>query len=262
MKTSSPSGGAACPLAAPRLYETVALRRATGDTLRPGGLSLLREALQHIDWPEGARVLDIGCGTGASAAYLRRTRKLQAMGLDLSAQLLGEAASAHPQLPLLRGRAEVLPVADGALTALTCECVLSLVADPPTTLREFHRALIPGGQLILSDLYRRRAVADRDLPGNCCLKGATSREQLLGWLGQAGFSVRLWQDCSQLLAELAARLAWQHGSLSEFWGQFAADGDGRPMQQAIRAMRPGYCLIVADKPTDPLADGNPAGRST
>ena len=254
MKINSQPSGAACPLAAPRLYESNALRRATGDTLRPGGLSLLQSALPHTDWPRGARVLDIGCGIGATAAYLRQDHGLQALGLDLSAQLLGEGAAAHPELPLIRGRAEALPIADGSLAGLTCECVLSLVKDPLQTLREFFRVLTGGGQLILSDLYRRRDIANQDLPGNCCLAGASSREQLYSWLRKAGFSVNVWQDRSHLLAQLAAQLVFLHGSMAEFWGQFAVDGDGSPMQQAIQAMRPGYYLVIASK-----ENGNTAG---
>jgi arsenite methyltransferase len=240
-------GGAACPLAAPPLYETGALRRSTGETLRPGGLALLREALQQVDWPPGSRVLDVGCGIGATAAFLRRVHGLRAMGLDLSTRLLAEGAVGHPDLPLIRGRAEELPVADGTLEGLTCECVLSLVSDPFRTLEEFRRVLTPGGRLIFSDLYRRRNIPGGDTPGNCCLAGAVSREQLHGWLEKAGFKVRLWQDRSHLLAELAARLVLQHGSMTAFWDQFAPDGDGRPIHQAVQAIRPGYCLIIAEK---------------
>lgn len=249
MKTSSKPSGAACPLAAPRLYETSALRRATGDTLRPGGLSLLREALQHSNWPAGAQVLDIGCGTGATAAYLHREHDLRAMGLDLSVQLLKEAASQHPDLPLIRGRAEALPVADNSLAGVTCECVLSLTSDPALTLREFQRVLAPGGRLILSDLYRRQEPQSGTLPDNCCLAGATSHEQLIDWLQGAGFILRVWQDRSHLLAELAARLVLLHGSMSAFWSQFSANGDGQPMQQIVQAIRPGYFLLIADKAT-------------
>lgn len=193
-------------------------------------------------------MLDIGCGTGATAAYLREIHGFQAIGLDLSEQLLNEGAAAHPDLPLIRSRAEALPIADGSLTGLTCECVLSLTQDPVGTLREFFRVLTAGGQMVFSDIYRRRDITNQDLPDNCCLAGATSREQLLDWLHKTGFKVHLWQDRSPLLAELAARLAWLNGSLTEFWSQFAADGDGRPMQQAVQAMRPGYCLVVAAKP--------------
>jgi arsenite methyltransferase len=241
------NGGAACPLATQHLYETGVLRQVTGDALRPGGLALLQEALAQINWPPGARVLDIGCGIGATAAYLRRKHSLQALGLDLSARLLTEGAASHPSLPLIRGRAEVLPVADGALEGLTCECVLSLVSDPFQTLMEFRRVLTPGGRMILSDLYRRKESTGMGLPGNCCLPGTVSREQLQTWLEKAGFKILLWQDRSHLLAELAARLVLLHGSMTAFWGQFTEDGDGRSIHLAVQAIRPGYYLILAEK---------------
>jgi SAM-dependent methyltransferase len=247
MNNPGPSGGAACPLAAPRLYETDALRQATGDNLRPGGLELLQEALQQVDWPSGARVLDIGCGIGTTAAFLQRDHGLRAMGIDLSAHLLCEGAGRHPMLPLVRGRAEDLPFADESLAGLTCECVLSLVNNPQRTLGGFRRVLAPSGHLILSDLYRRQETPATGLPENCCLAGAVSREQLQSWLHEAGFSVRLWQDRSHLLAELAARLVFLHGSMASFWGRFTDDGDGRAMQQAVQAIRPGYFLLIAQK---------------
>jgi arsenite methyltransferase len=239
--------GGVCPLTAPRLYETNVLRQATGATLRPGGLALLREALRQIDWSPGARVLDIGCGIGATAAYLRREHGLRALGLDLSARLLSEGAASHPDLPLVRSRAEELPVADGVLEGLTCECVLSLVSDPFQTLKEFRRVLTPGGRLILSDLYRRKESFGGGLPGNCCLPGTVSREQLQTWLEKAGFKILLWQDRSHFLAELAARLVLKHGSMAAFWAQFASDGEGESVHQAVQAIRPGYFLVLAEK---------------
>jgi arsenite methyltransferase len=242
-----PGLNGACPLAAPRLYESDTLRQATGDTLRPGGLNLLQESLQWVNWPPGARVLDIGCGIGATAAFLAGTCGLQATGIDLSDQLLREGAARNPHLPLVRGRAENLPFAEGALAGLTCECVLSLVHDPEEALGEFRRVLAPGGQLILSDLYRRKETPAEGLPENCCLKGAVTKKQLCSWLEKAGFSLRLWQDRSHLLAELAARLVFLHGSMTSFWGRFTADGDGLFMQQAVQAIRPGYFLLIADR---------------
>jgi len=247
MNNPSLTGGSACPLGAPRFYETDALRQATGDNLRPGGLELLREALQQVDWPSEARVLDIGCGIGTTAAHLRKDHGLRAMGIDLSAHLLCEGAGRHPKLPLVRGRAENLPFADESLAGLTCECVLSLVNNPQRTLGEFRRVLTPNGYLILSDLYRRQENSATGLPENCCLAGAVTRKQFLGWLHEAGFSVRLWRDRSHLLAELAARLVLLHGSMSSFWGRFTDDGDGRAMQQAVQAIRPGYFLLIAQK---------------
>lgn len=228
------------------MYESVVLHRATGKTIRPGGLSLLEYALTRYPFNADSRILDVGCGMGASVAYLRENHGLRAAGLDLSPKLLAQSI---PSLPRLRARAEVLPVASLCLDGVVCECVLSLVTDPLTTLSEFCRVLAPGGLLILSDIYRRETqTITQNMKTDCCLAGATTREEVLEWVTEAGFSVCLWEDHSRLLAELAAKLIFIYGSLSAFWGQFAQGVDGELMEKAVKAMHPGYYLIVASKP--------------
>jgi ubiquinone/menaquinone biosynthesis C-methylase UbiE len=219
-----------------------------GKTLRPGGLSLLEHALEHYPFNPGSRVLDIGCGLGATVDHLRNKWELRAAGLDMSRKLLMEGARCAPTIPLLQARAEALPVVDNSCDGLVCECVLSLVSDPSGTLGEFYRILVPGGRFILSDIYRRNSLnSDQVVSCRCCLDGASTREQLLDWLGQAGFVLRCWEDHSYLLAELAAKLIFLHGSMADFWQGVAGANDGHQMEQAIRSMRPGYYLIVAEK---------------
>lgn len=224
----------------------MALHRATGKTIRPGGLSLLKYALTLYPFKTDSRILDVGCGMGATVAYLRENHALRAAGLDLSRKLL---AQGMPSLPRVRARAEILPVASGCLDGLVCECVLSLVTDPLGTLSEFYRVLAPGGFIILSDIYRRDSLKNsQDLTADCCLAGAITREEVIDMVTQAGFSICLWEDHSRLLAELAVKLIFTYGSMTAFWGQFAQGGDGEKMAKAAKAMRPGYYMIVATKP--------------
>lgn len=244
MKINNPAD--ACPLCRSGLYESSDLHKATGSTIRPGGLSLLEYALDLYPFQAGSRVLDVGCGMGATVDYLRDKHGLRAAGLDLSKKLLAQAS---PSFPLLRARAENLPVAARCLDGLVCECVLSLVTDPQETLSEFFRVLAPGGVFILSDIYtREKRNISLGLTKDCCLFGAATRERIIEWLAQAGFSVCLWQDHSSLLAELAARLIFIYGSMAAFWKQFSQAGDGAQMDKDVKALRPGYYLIVASKP--------------
>jgi SAM-dependent methyltransferase len=224
----------------------VVLQRATGKTIRPGGLSLLEHALALFPFRADSRVLDVGCGMGATVAYLREKHVLRAAGLDLSRKLL---AQCMPSLPRLRAHAEVLPVASCCLEGVVCECVLSLVTDPLRALSEFSRVLTPGGLIILSDIYRRDPRNNtQDLITDCCLAGAVTREEVLEWVTKAGFSIILWEDHSRLLAELAAKLIFIYGSMAAFWGQFTQGDEGEKMEKAVKVMRPGYYLIVASKP--------------
>lgn len=237
-----------CPLNKPNLYESQALRKATGPAIRPGGLSVLEEALERYPFKRGSRVLDVGCGMGASVAWLRSRCGLHVTGVDLSRALLSEGSKKVPCLPLAQARAEQLPVADACCHGLICECVLSLVSDSERVLSEFHRALMPGGLLIMSDIYRRNPLdSGQTLPCGSCFSGASDRKRVLRWLTDTGFSLRLWEDHSHLLRELAAKLIFMHGSMTAFWEQFAGANEGQQMEQAVRAMRPGYYLIVAEK---------------
>jgi ubiquinone/menaquinone biosynthesis C-methylase UbiE len=226
------------------------MRAATGDTIRPGGLTLLKRALELFPLPPGARVLDVGCGTGASTAYLRQRHQLRAAGVDFSAKLLSEGSAVVPGLPLIRGKAENLPCRPAFFSGLLCECVLSLVADYQATLREFHRALQPGGTLIVSDLYRRAAAKEGEpqLPAHCCVARARSQAAIRHELAAACFELLLWEDHSPLLGNLAARLVFTHGSLKSFWQKLFGESAGQSVNKAIETARPGYFLLVARKP--------------
>src|SRR5438067_10123642 len=63
------------------------------------------EDLRYLEFliPEGARVLELGCGTGDLLAALR---PLFGVGVDFSAGMIGEARKAHPDLTFVVGDIE------------------------------------------------------------------------------------------------------------------------------------------------------------
>ncbi len=228
-------------------FESPLLRRVTGPALRPGGLELTQRAVAACGWSAGQRVLDLGCGPGASAGHLAQAHGLRAVGLDLSPDMLAEARSVHPALPLVRAEAGALPLADASLDGVLSECMLSLCPDPGAVLAECHRVLRPGGRLALSDLYLRQPPADGhdpSLPG--CLGGAREQGRVQALVAQAGLELELWEDHSPLLARLAAQLAWSHGSALALWGECAGE-DCVDLAARVAALRPGYFLLIARK---------------
>lgn len=229
--------------AACRVYEQASVRRVTGDAIRPGGVALTRHALALAALPLGARVLDVGCGVGATVALCREEFGLDAVGLDLSAKLLAEGRRLSSVRPLLQATALRPPFIAGAFDAILAECSLSLVADWGRALAESRRVLRPGGRLIASDVY----AAPKDSPPpassrlRCCLSGARSRREIEAHLSAHGFELLHWEDHTAELKQFAARLIWEHGSLADFWACTGAT----ERETAAFPARPGYFLLIA-----------------
>jgi arsenite methyltransferase len=233
-----------------RVYEQIAIRQATGDIIRPGGLALTDRALALCRLPAGARVLDVGCGPGATAEHLIAQHRLNAFGLDASAVLTQSGRHRNPELPLLQAMGECLPVCDDSLDAILSECSLSLVTDIDQALAEFRRALKPGGYLVVSDVYARNPggmAALRRLPFESCVRGAMLRDEMVERLRAHGFEITEWQDHSDALKQFAAQLIWTHGSLTQFWCRATSSANSVDIQQVIAQSQPGYFLLVAQK---------------
>lgn len=96
-------------------------------------------------------VADVGCGPGHITAHLR-SLGVTAFGVDLSPELIALARDAHPELRFEVGLMGALDVADASLAGIVA--FYSIIHSPPErlpeTLAEFHRALAPGGHLLLS----------------------------------------------------------------------------------------------------------------
>jgi len=142
----------------------------------------------------GARVLDVGCGTGHLLAALRaRSERLSLTGVDVSEGMLA-------------GAAERLPFGNGAFDAVVTASSLHHWRAPEHGLVEIARILAVGGVLVVTDWCReswRMRLMDRYLrlrdPAH---HRALTRGELAALTVEAGFHVenhrshqidRLWQ---------------------------------------------------------------------
>ena len=223
-----------------------------GDCLRPGGLELTDRVVDLARLPRGARVLDVGCGSGVTVAHLAGTRGLRATGLDASAAQIGRARAAWPDLDLVEGRAEELPFEAGSFDAVLAECVLSTLAEPGLALREMSRVLSVRGCAILTDLYDRGGDG-APRPG---LPSLGRREAVEALLAGAGLGIETWEDHTGVLAQLF----WDMAASAAPTGAAARPLAHTPPPLAGAAPRPrprrrlGYFACVARARSGELRD--------
>jgi ubiquinone/menaquinone biosynthesis C-methylase UbiE len=115
---------------------------------------LVREALGAAS---GERVLDVGCGPGFYCAELAEEvgPAGSVVGLDGSPAMLELAArrcAGRDNVELHEADVLSLPVDDASVDAALCVQVLEYVPDATAGLAEMHRALRPGGRVVVWDI--------------------------------------------------------------------------------------------------------------
>lgn len=97
------------------------------------------------------RTCDIGCGPGHVARYLT-DRGVDAMGLDLSPEMVRVASERNPAIPFETGDMLALGVRDAALGSITAFYSLIHIArdDVPRAFGEMRRVLVDGGQALVA----------------------------------------------------------------------------------------------------------------
>ncbi len=200
---------------------------------RPGGLELTKKLIEKSGIERGGKVIDLGCGTGAAAAYLVQAG-YAATGVDIDGAAVMRAKRARPEASFIEARCEDVPLTSGSFDGVLSECVLSLMEDKAAALREMARLLRPGGRLMMSGLYLRGGEGT-----------LATRDELLAMLAQAGFEDIEFEDETRSLRQFVGQLIFD-GRADVYKEQFCLAG-------LKEGAKPGYFSLTASAPAAVLS---------
>ena len=147
----------------------------------------------------GETVVDLGSGAGFDA--LLAAEKLgpggRFIGVDMTPEMLERArtnavnAGYARTVEFREGLIENLPIASDTADVVISNCVINLSPDKAQVFREAYRVLKSGGRLAVSDIVLSEplpeVVADLAMSWIACVGGASTEEEYLGFMRDAGF---------------------------------------------------------------------------
>ncbi len=144
-----------------------------------------------LDVPQGATVLDLGCGVGGPACHLALTRGWRIRGFTISPVQLARghetiaARGCATMVELAVGDAHRLPVEDASFDAVYGIESFAHFADKARVIHEVRRILRPGGRIAIWDLVALNEAVWDFLP----MLRLYSIDEYRARLTEAGFEV-------------------------------------------------------------------------
>jgi len=128
--------------------------------LYSGRLLILERLLRGLICP-GTRILNVGCGPGATSR-LARSMGAAVTSFDYSLDAL-HCTGRRGMKELVRGDSTRLPFRDGRFDLLLCLDVAEHIEDHVAAAAELKRMLVPGGKLLLTVPADRWQWTSRDV---------------------------------------------------------------------------------------------------
>jgi SAM-dependent methyltransferase len=157
------------------------------------GRRAIVQRLLDLHAPPCARILDVGCGTGATTQSLARFGSV--VGMDIGRSALEVAA--RRGLPVAQSSAARLPARAGAFDLVVALDVLEHLEDDLAAAREMRAALRPGGLLVATvPAYPSLWSGHDEALGH---RRRYRRRPLVATLERAGFEIVL---CCYVMASI------------------------------------------------------------
>ena len=226
-------------------------------------VQLIEHLAQAAGIPAGARILDVGCGFGASSIYLARKHGAEATGITISrvqVEMAGKAAAAAgANATFLLMDAEAMTF-EKAFDVIWSVESISHYQDIPKFFASAAKLLKPGGMLAITDWFKKQNLTPRECKKflssieDGMMVELQSMEDYAGHMAAAGLEVtrtevlnkncaKTWDFCLDIIKDKA------------LWGLAAQNGAAFVrFLRAFKDMRAGfasgnfiYGLMVARK---------------
>lgn len=210
------------------------------DVFRPGGLELTKKAIYALGLEPGAKVLDIGCGLGATLSYLSEQFSADVYGLDSAPAAVKKAGECLGKERVLCADAACLPFADDSFQLVLMECVLTVIQEPEKALQEACRVLAPGGGIVISGLTGPEC--DR-----LCHQGrmdVSTLRRVLNTLNMYDINV---SDETAILRRFVAEIIFEFDSIENYLAHADAKLGGSVLCCNMPMKGTGYALVTAKK---------------
>ncbi len=227
------------------MYESPAFSGFTAG-IRPGGAALTEHLLELCGFGSGARIADIGCGSGYTAALISSKYGYDITGVDCSLVMLKRGIGMNHGLCLVNAESRSLPFRNRSMDGLLMECSLSSMSDRGAVLCEARRVLADDGKFAVSDIYIRNldtASAEMSGVNGTCLSGAMGEYEIKEMFAASGFRIIIWEDQSKLWREFIAGLIMNQNAGCEQGNIIVTD----ELFAVASVVKPGYYSLIAVK---------------
>ncbi len=129
-----------------------------GFTKHIGSMRATEELIELCRIGDGAYILDVGCGVGATPCYLAKTYNCRVLGVDLLEKMVEQsrerarAMGVEERVEFRVADARDLPFEDGLFDAVLVESVNVFFKDKRKAMGEYARVTRPGGYVGITEM--------------------------------------------------------------------------------------------------------------